>query len=37
MRSFLLSTGYLPGAHDTDCPVYEKIVALRPPWLETPP
>jgi DNA-3-methyladenine glycosylase I len=30
---FLLSTGYLPGAHREDCPVYEQIAALRPPWL----
>ena len=30
---FLLSTGYLPGAHDADCPVYRKIVRLKPPWL----
>ena len=30
---FLLSTGYLPGAHAEDCPVYAKIVALNPPWL----
>lgn len=30
--SFLLSTGYLPGAHQTDCPVYARIVAARPPW-----
>jgi DNA-3-methyladenine glycosylase I len=29
---FLMSTGYLPGAHDTLCPVYPKILALRPPW-----
>ncbi len=33
VRSFLLSTGYLPGAHDADCPVYDKIVQLCPPWL----
>jgi len=36
VRSFLLSTGYLPGAHDADCPVYQKIVSLRPPWLDAP-
>ena len=36
VRSFLLSTGYLPGAHDADCPVYQRIAVLRPPWLETP-
>ena len=30
---FLLSTGYLPGAHQETCPVYPRIVKLRPPWL----
>jgi DNA-3-methyladenine glycosylase I len=30
---FLMSTGYLPGAHKPDCPVYQKIAAARPPWL----
>jgi DNA-3-methyladenine glycosylase I len=30
---FLISTGYLPGAHDKDCPVYSKIAALKPPWM----
>jgi DNA-3-methyladenine glycosylase I len=29
---FLISTGYLPGAHDKTCPVYAKIARLRPPW-----
>jgi DNA-3-methyladenine glycosylase I len=29
---FLLSTGYLSGAHTPDCPVYERILALEPPW-----
>jgi len=33
---FLLSTGYLPGAHAEDCPIYAKIVALNPPWLREP-
>ncbi|HYK02709.1 MAG TPA: DNA-3-methyladenine glycosylase I [Thermoanaerobaculia bacterium] len=27
--SFLLSTGYLPGAHDENCPIYSRIEALR--------
>ena len=36
VRSFLLSTGYLPGAHDEDCPVHQRIVALDPPWLGAP-
>lgn len=30
---FLMSTGYLPGAHTPDCPVYEEILSLEPPWL----
>ena len=30
---FLMSLGYLPGAHAADCPVHARIVALRPPWL----
>ncbi|HSJ13872.1 MAG TPA: DNA-3-methyladenine glycosylase I [Longimicrobiales bacterium] len=33
VNEFLVSTGYLPGAHTPACPVYEKVVALRPPWL----
>lgn len=31
---FLLSLGYLPGAHRADCPAYARIVALAPPWLD---
>ncbi len=33
VREFLVSTGYLPGAHDADCPVYKKIAKLTPPWM----
>jgi DNA-3-methyladenine glycosylase I len=33
VNEFLMSTGYLPGAHQSDCPVYEKILASRPPWM----
>ncbi len=29
---FLMSTGYLPGAHEPWCPVYGEILTLRPPW-----
>lgn len=29
---FLLSLGYLPGAHRADCPVAGRIAALPPPW-----
>ncbi|MGH9943538.1 MAG: DNA-3-methyladenine glycosylase I [Pyrinomonadaceae bacterium] len=32
VNEFLLSTGYLPGAHESSCPVYEKVLAARPPW-----
>lgn len=31
---FLMSLGYLPGAHASDCPVHARIVALAPPWLQ---
>ena len=33
VREFLLSTGYLRGAHRRSCPVYRRIVSRRPPWL----
>jgi DNA-3-methyladenine glycosylase I len=29
---FLLSTGYLPGAHEPGCPAYARILAQDPPW-----
>jgi DNA-3-methyladenine glycosylase I len=32
-HEFLLSLGYLPGAHAPECPVHAVIVALDPPWL----
>ena len=31
---FLMSIGYLPGAHAEDCPVYKKIAGKRPPWMK---
>jgi DNA-3-methyladenine glycosylase I len=34
---FLMSLGYLPGAHDPGCPVYAEIVRLAPPWHRAPP
>jgi DNA-3-methyladenine glycosylase I len=30
---FLLSTGYLPGAHHPACPVYDRVARLSPPWM----
>ena len=29
---FLMSIGYLPGAHAENCPVYRKISKLKPAW-----
>jgi len=33
VNEFLMSTGYLPGAHDPNCPVYKEIARLDPPWM----
>lgn len=35
VNEFLMSIGYLPGAHREDCPVFARIAALRPPWMES--
>ena len=32
VNEFLLSTGYLPGAHETDCPIFRKAKTQNPPW-----
>lgn len=32
---FLLSTGYLPGAHDKSCPAFRQIARMRPPWMRS--
>jgi len=32
-NEFLLSTGYLRGAHIATCPVFAEIAALEPPWM----
>jgi DNA-3-methyladenine glycosylase I len=29
---FLMSTGYLPGAHREDCPVHQRVLRAEPPW-----
>ena len=34
VNEFLMCIGYLPGAHRDDCPVFERIAGLNPPWLE---
>jgi DNA-3-methyladenine glycosylase I len=33
VNEFLVSTGYLPGAHQPDCPIYKKVASLRPAWM----
>lgn len=30
---FLMSLGYLPGAHRADCEAFQRIAALSPPWM----
>ena len=32
VNEFLVSTGYLPGAHTPDCPIYEVVIAEGPAW-----
>lgn len=32
VNEFLMSIGYLPGAHGEDCPVYKEILKLNPAW-----
>ena len=34
VNEFLMSSGYLPGAHAKDCPVYKKIEKLKPAWMQ---
>jgi len=34
LNEFLRGTGYLPGAHDKNCPVFEKISKFNPKWTE---
>ncbi len=36
VREFLLSTGYLPGAHHRRCPVYPIVARRNPPWMKAP-
>jgi DNA-3-methyladenine glycosylase I len=34
---FLLSTGYLAGAHRPSCPVFARVARRRPPWMRAAP
>jgi DNA-3-methyladenine glycosylase I len=31
---FLMSIGYLPGAHHVECPVHRKLLRIKPPWTQ---
>jgi DNA-3-methyladenine glycosylase I len=33
VNEFLISTGYLAGAHDETCQVYKRVASLRPAWM----
>lgn len=33
VNEFLMSVGYLPGAHEPDCPVFARILERSPPWV----
>jgi len=35
VNEFLVSSGYLAGAHTVDCPVYKKVLKLKPMWMKT--
>lgn len=32
VNEFLMSIGYLPGAHHPNCPIYSKILKTKPAW-----
>ncbi len=32
VNEFLMSTGYLPGAHQESCPVFKKVIKTKPAW-----
>ena len=33
-NEFLMSSGYLKGAHSEDCPTYKEIAQLNPKWMQ---
>jgi DNA-3-methyladenine glycosylase I len=34
VNEFLMSIGYLPGAHVESCPAFARIAALKPAWMQ---
>jgi DNA-3-methyladenine glycosylase I len=35
VNEFLMSIGYLPGAHSSDCSIYQKVLKTKPKWLKS--
>jgi DNA-3-methyladenine glycosylase I len=33
VKEFLISAGYLPGAHDAECPIFKEVEKHHPAWL----
>ena len=33
VNEFLMSTGYVAGAHEVGCPIYQKAAGLHPAWM----
>jgi DNA-3-methyladenine glycosylase I len=33
VNEFLVSTGYLQGAHDESCPIFKEVASLQPAWM----
>jgi len=36
VNEFMMSTGYLSGAHDENCPIQKKVLQAKPMWYEKP-
>jgi DNA-3-methyladenine glycosylase I len=34
VNEFLMSTGYLSGAHEKTCPIFDRIIESNPKWIE---
>ncbi len=34
VREFLISTGYLKGAHRPGCPIFKRVTELKPRWMD---
>lgn len=35
VNEFLMSTGYLPGAHQESCPIFDEVKKANPMWMRT--